>query len=150
MISFFLHIPQADFHVIQWGKGPKLLVCFHGFGESAAEFSCLEPSLGDIYTLVAIDLPFHGSTRWNGEVFDQEIVRHLAEKILEHYQLSIFSVLGYSLGGRVALSLVEALPQQVQQLILVAPDGVRDTFWVYPCDQDHFSCSLFVHSFLPI
>lgn len=40
-----------------------------------------------------------------------------------------FSVLGYSVGGRMALQLAHNYPKALQDLILVAPDGIQPNFW---------------------
>ncbi|MHB1921508.1 MAG: alpha/beta fold hydrolase [Chitinophagaceae bacterium] len=129
MVSFFLQVRQSDFHLIQWGKGPDILICFPGFGESAHHFSCLEQDLGQIFTLVAVDLPYHGLTRWQGGSLEPGTLILLAQKIMERLGVDHFSILGYSLGGRVALALAQALPHQVRHLILLAPDGVLETIW---------------------
>ena len=46
------------------GTGNKLLLCFHGYGEDAYSFSFLEKHLGETYSLIVIDFPFHGKTVW--------------------------------------------------------------------------------------
>ena len=53
----------------RWGTGGKLLFCLHGYGETGAGFAFLETALGDEYTILAIDMPFHGGTDWKEGLF---------------------------------------------------------------------------------
>jgi len=46
-----------------------------------------------------------------------------------------FSLIGFSLGGRVALALFEAMPSRVEKMILLAPDGLKVNFWYWLSTQ---------------
>lgn len=120
----------AVFHVLTWGHGKELLVCFHGFGESAQHFACLEETLGDDFSIVAIDLPYHGNTHWP---FDRElspaVLQFLLGQLLRQHEQTRCTLLGYSMGGRLALHLFQTMPAQVKGLVLLAPDGIRQNSW---------------------
>jgi len=45
------------------------------------------------------------------------------------------TLLGFSMGGRIALSLYETIPQQVEKIILLAPDGLKINFWYWLSTQ---------------
>ncbi|WP_153661352.1 alpha/beta fold hydrolase [Chitinophaga sp. SYP-B3965] len=121
---------QSTFSGIVVGSGEELLICFHGFGESALHFSCIEPALGNIFTIVALDMPFHGNTVWQeNRDFSKDDLEALAGKILERFGKQRFSLLGYSMGGRLALCLVERMASRISHLILVAPDGLKNNPW---------------------
>ncbi len=110
------------------GQGPEWLFCFHGYGENAASFELLEKPLGSRYTLVALDFPFHGKTDWQeGLVFEPDDLIAIIRQIMP--ETGSFSLLGYSMGGRVALDLFDRIPDQVNRLILVAPDGLHNKPW---------------------
>src|SRR3954467_15480937 len=68
MSSHYLRHKNSTIHYRQFGNGPKLLFCFHGYGRESFSFSFLERKLGNIFTIVAIDVPFHGLTEWNDEL----------------------------------------------------------------------------------
>lgn len=139
---------------IRFGSGPKLVLCFHGYGEEAISFSFLEKYAGDQYTLFAIDLPFHGHTQWNdGLNFTINDLQQVIDKIfLENHQPPFavkteagkplyspdrrskdqqLSLIGFSLGGRVALTLYETMPSRIERLVLLAPDGLKVNFWYW-------------------
>jgi pimeloyl-ACP methyl ester carboxylesterase len=137
---------------LRFGTGPKPAFCFHGYGEEATSFSFLEKYVGDQYTFFAIDLPFHGHTEWNdGLVFTiddlSEIIRLLLSQAMTGQRPTNYnhlSLIGFSLGGRVALSLYEKMPSQIEKLILLAPDGLKVNFWYWLSTQTWIGNKLFV------
>ena len=128
---------------MQHGTGEKPLLCFHGFGENADSFKALSHQLADTYTIIAIDLPLHGKTVWNeGKICTTEDVIKIIDNIpVLHKQH--FSLAGYSMGGRVALSVYEQIPHRIQQLILLAPDGLKMNFWYWLATQTTWGNLLF-------
>lgn len=125
----------------RFGSGPKLVLCFHGYGVSAISFEFLEKYAGDQYTFYAPDLPFHGRTEWK-EGFDfspedlEEIVwKMVGEGTRNKTQGPRISLLGFSLGGRMALSLYQEDPEQFDTIVLLAPDGLKVNFWYWLATQ---------------
>ncbi|MES2004019.1 MAG: alpha/beta hydrolase [Bacteroidota bacterium] len=112
----------------RWGYGPEYLLCLHGYGEEGGSFAFLEKELGKQYTLIAIDFPFHGGTDWQEEfLFDPPDLVHLIHQIIPNE--TPMTILGYSMGGRVALQLLQLIPGQIRKLVLVAPDGLHRNKW---------------------
>lgn len=128
---------QSLVHVSVFGSGPKWLFCFHGFGQDGNSFHVLEKSLGTDFTLIAIDFPFHGKTEWNEGLTmnPEDLLGILAIIIHENNESNdkpfVFSILGYSLGGRVALHLLQMIPTQIERMVLLAPDGLKVNFWYW-------------------
>jgi pimeloyl-ACP methyl ester carboxylesterase len=56
------------------------------------------------------------------------------------------SLLGFSLGGRIALSLYQAQPETVEKLVLLAPDGLKVNFWYWLSTQTWAGNKLFAFS----
>jgi pimeloyl-ACP methyl ester carboxylesterase len=65
----FVSLGSSRVHYTCWGTGPRVLFAFHGYGESGASFDFLAGALGGAFTVVAIDLPFHGATVWREGLF---------------------------------------------------------------------------------
>ncbi|WP_298411589.1 alpha/beta hydrolase [Hydrotalea sp.] len=132
--------------VIQYyriGNGPKLLVALHGYGENGQSFSFLEKGLGTHYTILAIDLPFHGGTIWQeGLHFTVSDLWNIIFTITTGYAYP-FILVGYSMGGRMALQLLQYFPEHIQQLILIAPDGLHHNKWHYLSTQTRVGNRLF-------
>jgi pimeloyl-ACP methyl ester carboxylesterase len=114
------------------GSGPRLLLCFHGYGLDKANFNLLEGPLGGQFTLFSFDHFFHGESEWNEAdevtIDKDELLNALINLCtdLGHHR---FSVLAFSLGGKIALSLASSYPDRVEQMILLAPDGIKTSFW---------------------
>ena len=128
MSSQFINFRHSAIHYLIFGNGPILTVCFHGFAEDAKSFEKLADSMPD-HKLVAIDLPFHGKTAWKEELHLSipdliEVIR-LCPEIGD----KPFGIMGYSMGGKIALSVLEALKGKVTHLLLIAPDGLRADPW---------------------
>jgi pimeloyl-ACP methyl ester carboxylesterase len=124
--------------------------CFHGYGEEAGSFSFLDKHAGHLYTFFSVDLPFHGQTEWNegftctpGDI--QQIIEGIIK--LENLQLQTsnlqLSLIGFSLGGRVALSLYEKMPSQIAKLVLIAPDGLVVNPWYWLATQTWMGNKIF-------
>ncbi|QEC68047.1 alpha/beta hydrolase [Panacibacter ginsenosidivorans] len=129
------------------GTGPSLIVCLHGFGENMDSFAFLNNTIDKHYTLLCIDLPFHGDTKWQeGLLFAPDELLQIINGILERSGFSSnckFSLLGYSLGGRIALHLLRMIPERIERVVLIAPDGLRVNFWYWLGTQTYIGNKLF-------
>ncbi|MDE3252146.1 MAG: alpha/beta hydrolase [Bacteroidota bacterium] len=126
--SHHIRFRNSRIHYLRMGKGPEWLFCFHGYGENAGSFGLLENALGSRYTLVALDFPFHGKTDWQeGLIFEPADLMAIIQLIMQ--EKKPFCLMGYSMGGRVALDLLDRMPDQVTKLLLVAPDGLHNKPW---------------------
>ncbi len=101
----------------RWGEGgAEPLVCLHGFTGSGATWQSLGLALGERRPVLAPDLPGHGRTR--AEAFTLESASALLVEALGRLGVDRFSLLGYSMGGRLALGLALYHPASVGRLIL--------------------------------
>lgn len=124
--------PPLKFSYIRYGSGSELLLAFHGFGNHAKDWKVFEGNFGQRYTLIAVHLFYH----------DQEPTGRPAEAALEVAELELlidqllndlnadrFSVLGFSLGGRIILSFLPAFHSRIDRILLLAPDGLFISPW---------------------
>lgn len=119
----------------RFGAGPKTMVCFHGYGEEAAIFGFLANYAGNQYTFYSIDLPFHGKTEWrDGFSFTVTDLQQIVEEIIGHHHPK-FTLMGFSLGGRMALSLYQTIPEKIEKIVLLAPDGLKINSWYWLATQ---------------
>lgn len=118
-----------------FGNGTKTLFCLHGYGEEGTSFEFLEKHLDKIYTLYAIDFPIHGKTVWKEkQPFAANDLFAIMQTIHPH-QNKKFSLLAYSMGGRAALDLLENFSDNVERVVLVAPDGLFLNIWYWITTQ---------------
>jgi pimeloyl-ACP methyl ester carboxylesterase len=106
---------------------PALLL-LHGFGSSLQAWDDWSVKLAQKYRVIRLDLPGFGLTGASpandySEEKDLVILTHVADKL----GLEKFSVIGHSMGGKMAWSLAASQPERVQALVLMAPDGFPET-----------------------
>lgn len=133
-----------------FGTGSKPVLCFHGYGEEADSYHFLEKYAGTEFRFYSIDLPLHGKTQWkeglNFTPHDlQQIVEHILhpdnqQPVTSNQQLTL---VGFSLGGRMALRLYQSQPNKIEKLILLAPDGLKVNCWYWLATQTWIGNRLF-------
>ena len=127
----FIHYRKNVLHYVKAGNGKHPLLVFHGFGQDHTLYVPLLKSLSPRYTLYIIDLFFHGKSEWNeGErPLEKSTWASIIEVLLQEQGLTTFSILAYSLGGKFALATLEAFPDRIKDIFLIAPDGIKTSFW---------------------
>ncbi len=130
MLKNYLHYQDARIHYHRFGTGKKLLITLHGFGDRAQLFSVLAPALEDHYTVFALDLPFHGLTEWPRKEFNQTDLVAIFQLIRTTHGFEKFDLMAYSFGGRLVMSVLPKLRTEIEQLYLIAPDGIQ-TKWLF-------------------
>lgn len=127
----FIRYHKNLLHYVKAGNGKQPLLVFHGFGQDHTLYVPLLKSLSKKYTLYIVDLFFHGKSEWNED--ETPLKKSTWNKILavlfEEQHITSFSILAYSLGGKFALATIEAYPKQIREVFLLAPDGIRTSFW---------------------
>ncbi len=143
MLQHKLSFKKFTINYYKYGSGDKVLFCLHGYGEDGTSFSFLEKHLGELYTLYAIDFPYHGATEWNeNESLSEKDFINILD-LMNTKQNDSFSVLAYSMGGRIALHLLQHIPQKIKQVILIAPDGLHVNFWYFISTQTFMGNKIF-------
>ena len=102
------------------------LVLLHGFLGSAADWSALITLLKNDFFLIAVDLPGHGASQWQeqddrgGQYFCHRLEQTMRAVACDHKldPSFCFSVLGYSLGGRLAMVCASAFADRIERLFL--------------------------------
>ncbi len=94
------------------------IVALHGFTGQGADFEPLRACLPPETSLTAPDLPGHGSRRHLRALDQYSLPAHLG-LISEAASTPQVTLLGYSMGGRLALHWAIAHPERVHRLILV-------------------------------
>lgn len=114
-----IHVNGVDyFYTIQGSGSPLLLL--HGFTGDHSTWTDFVQSMQDDYTLLSLDLLGHGKANAPVDPTRYEIKQMANDlaAILDKLKLEKVHVLGYSMGGRVALSFAVLFPEKVKSLIL--------------------------------
>ncbi|MGA1845009.1 MAG: 2-succinyl-6-hydroxy-2,4-cyclohexadiene-1-carboxylate synthase [bacterium] len=101
------------------GDGPTILL-LHGFMGSGEDWRPLEGLLGNRFSLLAPDLPGHGRTRiesGDAAYAMPEVARSIIG-LLDYLNIETCPLVGYSMGGRVALFLALRYPGRFSRVVL--------------------------------
>lgn len=117
-----------------WGRGKTALLAFHGFSRSHRDYKSFTKNLHDDFTIYAFDLFFHETTSIGDRIPDKEPLLPEELKLFFKEFLNFIDsdkvwLMGYSLGGRIALKLAEIMPEKIGGLYLFAPDGLIVNRW---------------------
>ena len=107
------------------GSGPAL-VLLHGFCETNFLWSGLLKDLSKTHRVLAPDLPGHGRSTLPNELHSLVDVARSLLAALEESGVSEFTVIGHSLGGYVALAMLEISPERVKGLGLFHSTALAD------------------------
>ncbi|MCD6010659.1 MAG: alpha/beta hydrolase fold protein [Flavipsychrobacter sp.] len=129
--AHFVTIGKEKLHYLRWGSGKKLLLAFHGYGDDARIFYPLKEYLEQEYTILSIDLPHHGSSQWPDELFTKAGLMAMTKGLMAEYGTDNVSLIGYSMGGRVCLSIIQQLPDRIDKVALLASDGLTVNFYYH-------------------
>src|SRR5687767_8509330 len=114
----FITEGKTRLHYRKLGNGPKVLLAFHGFGQDISFFSPVAEALVNEFTIYAFDLFFHGKSWLEKEhaPLSKALLADLMQRFLAKEKVEKFSVTGFSMGGKFALSVLESFPEKVHSL----------------------------------
>lgn len=146
------HVKSKDEGIIlsykTFGTGDETILAFHGFGHSKDDFSLIEPFLYGKEKVIAIDLFGHGDSkfpesRMKSDPISKTEWKELIDAILIQEKIAKFHVIGYSLGGRMALVTFEMFVDRVLSVFLFSPDGLYKTKSYAFANESRIGRSLF-------
>lgn len=113
-------------------SGRPVVLMLHGFGGSLHSFEPWAEGLAATHRVIRIDLPGAGLTGADptGNYSDERGIEVL-DSLLTQRGVARATVLGHSMGGRLAWRFAAARPERTQRLVLVAPDGFASPGFEY-------------------
>lgn len=126
MSESFFTVDGATYAYLDIGdKGKEVLVLLHGFTGTKQTWSPFISELEKYFRVIAIDMPGHGNSTNDMPITMETFCHHLF-KLLEKEKCDNIHLLGYSMGGRTALSFSMMYDSMVKTLILEsASPGLR-------------------------
>lgn len=119
----FVDVPtrSGTISTMQAGAGPPV-VLLHGLGATKASFLPTIGALAGTHRVIAIDLPgFGDSDKPLAAAYDAPFFARSVVALLDALELDGASLIGNSMGGRVALETGLAHPERVDRIALFAP-----------------------------
>ena len=131
--SEFIEVAGVRLHVRDTGpKDAPALLLLHGFGSSLQTWDAWAQVLQADHRVVRFDLPGAALTGADptGNYSDERGVQIIAA-LMDRLGLQRATVVGHSMGGRLAWRFAAEQPQRVDKLVLVAPDGYASPGFEY-------------------
>jgi pimeloyl-ACP methyl ester carboxylesterase len=111
------------------GSGRPLILLHGGLG-SGEMFGPVLPALAERHQVIAVDLQGHGRTADIDRPIDIRLMADDIAALLDHLELDGADLVGYSLGGGVALQTAAKYPAKVRRLVVVSANIRSDA--IYP------------------
>jgi pimeloyl-ACP methyl ester carboxylesterase len=111
------------------GSGRPLVLLHGGLG-SGEMFGPVLPLLAERHKVVAVDLQGHGRTADIDRPIDVRLMAGDIAALIDHLGLATPDLVGYSLGGGVALQTAAKYPTKIRRLVLVSANSRPDA--IYP------------------
>ncbi|KGD98573.1 MULTISPECIES: alpha/beta fold hydrolase [Rhizobium/Agrobacterium group] len=110
------------------GEGEPLLLLHGGLG-SIDMFAPIMPALTEHRQVIGVDLQGHGRTPLGKRPITLEAIGADMGKIVSELGYSRVDVLGYSMGGGVALQMAAQAPEKVRRLVIASAPFAKNGFF---------------------
>ena len=114
------------------GKDAPPLILLHGFGASLHTWEPLARALADEYRVIRFDLPGSGLSPPDpaGDYSDARSIA-LLSAVMDQLGIAKATLVGNSMGGRIAWTYAARNPEHVHKLVLISPDGFASAGFEY-------------------
>ncbi|MBP6764272.1 MAG: alpha/beta fold hydrolase [Rubrivivax sp.] len=129
----FVQVDGLRLHLRDSGpRDAPAVILLHGFGASLHTWEPWAQALSPHYRVIRYDLPGSGLTGPDpGADYSDTRNLHVLLSLMDHLGLQRATLVGHSMGGRLAWRMAAANPQRVAGLVLVAPDGFASPGFEY-------------------
>lgn len=102
------------------GSGTPLVLLHGAFMNTGIAFGQMMPELSKKYKVIAVDLQGHGRTADIDRPYAFESLADDVASLLKYLKIDNANILGYSLGGGVALQVAIRHPEMVKKLVIIS------------------------------
>lgn len=128
-------VPVGDWRLHVRDSGPRnapAVLMVHGFGSSLHTWDAWAQGLSATHRVIRFDLPGNGLSEPDpaGDYTDARSLQ-LVLALMDQLGVARASVVGHSIGGRIAWTFAARHPGRTARLVLVAPDGFASPGFEY-------------------
>ena len=103
------------------------LVLIHGFSNDLNYWNNLDKSIYENFKVIRMDLRGHGKSDLANNEVSVELLSSDIMKLLEKIDINKFNLIGFSLGGSIAINIAEKYPERVNKLVLLSTFAKADS-----------------------
>lgn len=126
MTEKFIMAGETPMHVADTERGERCVVLLHGYLESMLVWDEFVDLLKKDLRVVTLDLPGHGVSMINGEVHTMEYLADCVALTMDALGIDKYSVVGHSMGGYVALAMLDKYAKHLENITLLSSTTSAD------------------------
>lgn len=127
MTEKFIMAGETPMHVADTERGEQCMVLLHGYLESMLVWDEFVDLLKKDLRVVTLDLPGHGVSMINGEVHTMEYLADCVALTMDALGIDKYSVVGHSMGGYVALAMLDKYAKHLENITLLSSTTSADS-----------------------
>jgi len=128
-VGHYASVNGLNMYYETYGGTGKPLVLLHGGVGAIEMFGEALPLLAEGRQVIAVDLQAHGRTADIDRPLSYELMADDIDALIRHLGFDTVDVMGYSLGGGVALQTAIRYPDVVRKLVIVSTTFKRDGWY---------------------
>jgi pimeloyl-ACP methyl ester carboxylesterase/membrane protein DedA with SNARE-associated domain len=113
-------------YLAQTGEHTTPILLLHGSPGRGADFSTLAPELAKSSRVLALDLPGFGDSTHSIPDYSIRAHARYTLEVMDRLQVERAHLVGFSMGGGVALNLAEIAPARVASITMLSAIGVQE------------------------
>jgi pimeloyl-ACP methyl ester carboxylesterase len=125
-----IHVGKHVLSTYVFGQGPPV-VLLHGLAATKLSYLPLLPALARTHRVIVPDLPGHGESTKPRASYTPAYFAQVILGLLDELEIDRASVIGNSMGGRIALEVAADLPDRIRALVLLDPAAAGVPFPLY-------------------
>ena len=110
---------QPDLAALSYGDAGPRVAFLHGLFGQGRNWTGVAKALADSARVLLIDLPDHGRSPWSSVFSYPALAERVASSLAARAPGETWTVVGHSMGGKVAMLIALARPELVQRLCVV-------------------------------
>lgn len=127
MTEKFIMAGETPMHVADTERGEQCVVLLHGYLESMLVWDEFVDLLKKDLRVITLDLPGHGVSMINGEVHTMEYLADCVALTMDALGIDKYSVVGHSMGGYVALAMLDKYAKHLENITLLSSTTSADS-----------------------
>mgnify|MGYP002513850812 CR=1 FL=1 len=127
MVEKFIMAGDTPMHIADTERGERCVVLLHGYLESMLVWDEFVDLLKGKVRVVTLDLPGHGISTIVGEVHTMEFLADCVANTMAALGIERYSVVGHSMGGYVALAMMDNYAKNLENIILLSSTTSADS-----------------------
>ena len=121
-----IRIKSKEMIAYRYRQGGKhTLVLLHGNMASSQQYDYFMENVDKAFTLYALDMRGFGNSSYFTRIDSLDTFAEDLKEFADAIGLKTFTVVGWSLGGNVAMRFAIEYPEHVEKLVLLAPPSVK-------------------------